>query len=689
MATEVGSLYYDLNIDGKKLKSQLDDADKSVKSFGSHVSQYWGDSVAASKKLLLGVAAVGAGLVGFGVSSVKAFNESQMSLTQLDAVLKSTGGTAGVTREEAIKLSREIQRQTSLSDEAALAVENMALTFTALHKEQFPKATRAAIDMATALNHGVKPSAEQSADAMKLLGKALQDPDAGLGALHRVGVNTDELAKKFVGLTDITQKQELILKELGTEFGGSAAAQAKTFAGRIDQIKNNFNDLQEQVGAVIVKALGPVADAFSRVIDRIDAAGGLLKVLQGIWRRHKDVILDVAGAVSGALTPALAAAAGALAMFLFDLAPWAIAGALAVELLKHMGVGWDDVKNAIDKIVPVLQIAWKALFQIDDVAKQLYADLIQLWQAFNRLSIIIVLSQYIQQVFWPALKAVGAAIWQNLLPALKQLWDAVVRLWNALNPGLMEALKIVGMFMGGLLLLHIYLFVTALNIVIQALSFVISVISNVINWVANLISWFGNLAGVVINTVGSIVTIFKNIVPAFKDVVGLIGAVFGAIPTLIKGLFGDAYHWLFDFGKWVLWGFKDGMLSVINSIKDAAGNISNAIKDKVKSILKIGSPSKVFEGFGRNVTEGFAKGINDSTDLAINAMGKLGNNVISPTLAVNPTNGGQAPGSTSTRFGDTIVNIGQINNKQDEDWVLRRTNRNQQLEGLGLSPVGG
>src|SRR5207247_2090834 len=98
--------------------------------------------------------------------------------------------------------SKEIEHTTSVSDETALAIENMALTFTNIHKDIFPQTTKAALDMATAMNGGMKPSAEQAADTMKLLGKALQDPDAGLGALHRVGVNVDELKKKFEGVTD-------------------------------------------------------------------------------------------------------------------------------------------------------------------------------------------------------------------------------------------------------------------------------------------------------------------------------------------------------------------------------------------------------------------------------------------------------------------------------------------------------
>ena len=52
----------------------------------------------------------------------------------------------------------------------------MLLTFTNIGKDVFPQATSTLVDMATAMNNGVTPSAEAlSAQAIQL-GKALNDP---------------------------------------------------------------------------------------------------------------------------------------------------------------------------------------------------------------------------------------------------------------------------------------------------------------------------------------------------------------------------------------------------------------------------------------------------------------------------------------------------------------------------------
>ena len=189
-----------------------DEASPTIAKFGSGIN---GAGILAAA----GIAAAGAAVVGFGVASVNAFEESERTAAQLDAVLRSTGGAAGVARDQAVALSKELEHTTGVSDEAALAAENMLLTFTNIGKDIFPDTTRAVVDMATAMNGGVIPSAEELRQQSIQLGKALQDPDAGLGALHRVGVNVDELKKKFTDSMPIQEKQKLILKELATEFG--------------------------------------------------------------------------------------------------------------------------------------------------------------------------------------------------------------------------------------------------------------------------------------------------------------------------------------------------------------------------------------------------------------------------------------------------------------------------------------
>lgn len=206
-------------------------------------------------------------LTGFIKDSVKAADEAQEVQAQLYAVLSSTGQAAGVTADQAIELSKSLQATTTFSDEAVLSAENMLLTFTKIKSDVFPQATQTVLDMATALGTDTKSAAIQ-------LGKALQDPIQGVSALRRVGVSfNDDQQKMIANLVETGRQldaQNYILKELATEFGGSASQKAETFAGKVEQIKNKINDAQEVIGGAMEASLYTLVQQLST------ATGGAL-----------------------------------------------------------------------------------------------------------------------------------------------------------------------------------------------------------------------------------------------------------------------------------------------------------------------------------------------------------------------------------------------------------------------------
>lgn len=227
----------------------MSEAEQAANGFGSKLKGIGQGLADFGKQAAVFTGVVGAGVAVFAKQSVDAFNESEAAAAQLQAVLKSTGGVAGVTALEATKLAAALQKTSKFSDEAVLGAENLLLTFTNIGKDKFPQATQTVLDMSQALGQDLKSSAIQ-------LGKALQDPILGVTALRRVGVNFSEkqqdVIKKLVETGHAAEAQKMILKELNTEFGGSAAAAANTFAGRVEILKNNFNDFQESIGQVLV-----------------------------------------------------------------------------------------------------------------------------------------------------------------------------------------------------------------------------------------------------------------------------------------------------------------------------------------------------------------------------------------------------------------------------------------------------
>lgn len=243
-----------------------DRASATLRNFGNKASSLGSTLKKGLKIAAVGLAAAGAGAIAFGVSSVKAFQESQKATAQLNAVLKSTKGAAGVSAKAATDLANKLSLLNAVDDEAVMGAENMLLTFTNIGKNIFPQTTQAAIDMATAMNGGAIPSADQLRNTTIQLGKALQSPDAGLGALKRVGVNVDELRKKFTESMSVQEKQKLILKELATEFGGSGTEAAKTFGGQLNLLKIQFDNVKESIGKAIVDGLTPLMTKLSEFV---------------------------------------------------------------------------------------------------------------------------------------------------------------------------------------------------------------------------------------------------------------------------------------------------------------------------------------------------------------------------------------------------------------------------------------
>lgn len=366
-----------------------DRASNVLSNFGNHVGGIGSKIAGALELAAKGVAVASAAATAFGVLSVKAFNESEDAIAQTNAVLKSTGGIAGVTADQVTKLATSLQKQTKFSDESVRSAENLLLTFTSIGKEIFPQATETVLDMATALGEDTKSAAIQ-------LGKALQDPILGITALRRVGVNFSDAQKDVIqNLVETGHKaeaQKLILKELQVEFGGSARAAGDTFAGSLAKLKNQFNDVQEVIGQTITEHLKPFVTAAANAMASIDWQAVINRTLQklsefwGWLGQVKNAVIDVGKQVADYLLPKFEAVWSTLTQrfipAVVDLVR-AIGPAAGVGLVAILGLAVDALNILMTVATPVFQFladhtsivwalvaafaAWKAVLIIDAV----------------------------------------------------------------------------------------------------------------------------------------------------------------------------------------------------------------------------------------------------------------------------------------------------------------------------------
>ena len=90
----------------------------------------------------------------------------------------------------------------------------------------------------------------------------------------------------------------------------------------------------------------------------------------------------------------------------------------------------------------------------------------------------------------------------------------------------------------------------------------------------------------------------------------------------------DSYY---DAGSYLVDGFVDGINTNSFKAKTAAFEMAEAVKEEIKKVLKINSPSKVFRDIGYSVPEGFAMGIDRMSRLVAGSAKNMAGSALDST----------------------------------------------------------
>lgn len=259
------------------LKSVFDDKGiRNAQAQFAGVGKSIGKSMAAIGAV---VAVAGAATIKFGSDAIRAaegVRQANDRLAQINNSMGLFGSQTSAVTDRLIKFAEANELNVAVDAEVIKATQAKLLTFKALGETAdeaggaFDRATIAALDLAAAGFGSAETNAIQ-------LGKALQDPIKGLSALRRAGVTFNEQEKQniktLVESGKTLQAQELILKAIETQVGGTAAA---TATGS-QKMKLAFENVLETVGA----ALMPAFDDLSEIVVK-DLAPALADVAEEI-----------------------------------------------------------------------------------------------------------------------------------------------------------------------------------------------------------------------------------------------------------------------------------------------------------------------------------------------------------------------------------------------------------------------
>ena len=133
------------------------------------------------------------------------------------------------------------------------------------------------------------------------------------------------------------------------------------------------------------------------------------------------------------------------------------------------------------------------------------------------------------------------------------------------------------------------------------------------------------------------VTLFVALISALPQI---IKSIVGAVPQIISALvkaFLDNKGKIKEAGTNMIKGLGDGILSAKNWILNKVKSLCNSVTGRIKSFFGIASPSKLFKGYGKFLTQGLGIGIEENGKLAVSAVGRVAkdvSNAFNPKLTI-------------------------------------------------------
>ena len=593
------------------------DAKGARKAFGDVGSSAGGmqsklQSVGAGVGKIFKAAAVGAGVLAVGVTAfLKGGVDSLINIEKLgaqtEAVIKSTGGAAGVTRAQVDEYAGALERATGVEAEVITQGQNMLLTFTNIKNgvgagnDIFNQATDIMTDMSVAMGTDASKTAVQ-------LGKALNDPIKGISALSKVGVSFTEQQKAqikaMVEAGDVAGAQKVILGELNKEFGGSAKAFGDTTAGKVAKLKNLFGDFQEALASKLLPVVTKVADWLA---DKIPKASEVIQAKLVELAPTFDKIAGYAEDVVGALgrfaermRPVVEAVAGFIAK---NPAPFFAALAVVIGgALLAATIAWGTAMWAAN--APIILV-------LGSIAL-LAGGLVYAYQHFEGFrNVVDGVASWLTGTALPALQSFASLV----AAAFGELVGWVRDHWGQIKGYIEGAIRTVSTIVGGV--------ISGIKVAWQT-------------WGDELVSIAQTMWGYIKGTVENGIRLVKGVIDV---VMGVIRGDWGKVWDGLKGIAGAVWDQIklaaetgLKLLGTVISAAWDGIKLAASTAWDAFTKIvSDAIDDAVRFVkglpgrivAAVGNLNDKLYQAGKDVIAGLVRGIRDSIPSVTDVLGGI------------------------------------------------------------------
>lgn len=500
------------------------------------------------------------------------------------------------------------------------------------------------LTQATQLLASVTKDGDRALNFILNIGEGLAAMGRGQAELDRISVNLQQIAA--VGkaqMIDIKQFAfagipifEMLAMETGlagdaldkfiSEGGVSFAMLEKMFASATAEGGRFFGAYKNQTGT-LAQLMSNLKDQFAISMSDIIVQSGLFDVIKNKVKALTDTLSNL-GNMFKSLTPEQKQLVVNLGLFLLVLGP----------LLVILGT----LVSTVGKLIPLFTFFASPVGLIALKIAALVGVLIFLETRFK------IFSNALEQVY-NFVAPIFIPIWEHLVSIFQnELIPAFNQLMQTLEP-IMPVLQFIAMVIMGVLAGAFMAIIVLISMFARGLSVVMNALSGFINWIASTAQAFASFRQ---NIIGNVINFINGLPQTF-----------------------------YNAGKGLFEAFKNGIASAANGVVEKVKSVLGKIRSMLPfSDAKVGPLSNLTYS-GTQLGETFAKGILMSQ----NAIDKAMNTIIpNPTMLV--TAGGMdmvAP----QKQGDINIQIGQVNDRTDMDYLINRIDMNQRMQIRGVAPL--
>ncbi|MBE9489017.1 MAG: hypothetical protein IMY67_01865 [Bacteroidetes bacterium] len=270
-------------------KDGVIDLDKSVKQLNADMIK----GQKTSSKFSRGLSNVGNSLKGFGAvalagagiqqitsflkDSFNAYNTQIEVEKKLEVVLKQRTNATDKQLQSIKNLTSEQQKNGIIGDEIQIAGAQQISTFVT-HTDSV-ETLIPALNNLLAQQKGVNATQSDAVNIANLAGKALQGQT---GALTRVGISFSDAQGEILKYGTETERANILAQVITENVGEMNSELAKTDAGKIKNLTNNFGDAQEQIGGTVAKITASLAGLGNTILSSVTNGNVLTDVFKSI-----------------------------------------------------------------------------------------------------------------------------------------------------------------------------------------------------------------------------------------------------------------------------------------------------------------------------------------------------------------------------------------------------------------------